>query len=326
MRRFLFASLVSIFLGTAQAQPELRLSTAVGPAYPLGRAGERWAQLLSERANGAFVVRNFPGAVLALRDPLREFGALRDGETDLAIGSALAWSAQLPALAVFGLPWIAPETPQQEALASDAAVRDRVAAIATAANVVVIAIAPLGERVISTSKAPVLTPADMRGLRLRATPVPLVVETLATLNARVEAMPMAAAQAAFAAGTLDGQEATASTLAATRLAASGQKFVTRLGAFSDVMVFAARKPVWDVWNEEQRAIARAAAIEAARDAAAQSREDAALADLTKQGVTLVRPTAAQRAEFRAAAEAVWAKWRNAIGADLVDAAVAAAKR
>src|SRR5437016_1394973 len=113
----------------AQDKPrELKLSTAVGPAYPLGRAGERWAELMNDAVAGAFQVRQYPGAVLALRDALRELGALRDGDADLAVGSALAWSAQLPAFAVYGLPWLAPETEQQEALASDAAVRDLVAA------------------------------------------------------------------------------------------------------------------------------------------------------------------------------------------------------
>ena len=304
-------------IGVAHAQP-LKLSTAVGPAYPIGRAGERWAQFLTERSNGAFEVRQFPGAVLSQRDPLREFGALRDGEADLAVGSALAWSAQLPAFAVYGLPWLGVDS---ETIANDANVRDRVATQALAANVLIVAVAPLGERVISTTKAAVMSPSDMRGLRFRTTPIPLVIETFATLGARAEAMTLPDAQAAFAAGTLDGQEATATTLAATRAAATGQKFVTRLDAFGDVMVFAVRKQVWDAWSETQRTTARDAALDAAREAAASSREDAALAELTKQGVTLVRLTPAQRAVFREAVQAVWSKWTSLIGADLVHAAM-----
>ena len=81
-------------------------------------------------------------------------------------------------------------------------------------------------------------------------------------------MSLADAQSLLAAGTLDGQEAAASTLAATRIAASGQKFVTRWGAFADVMVFAVRRSVWAKWSPEQQAAARATALEAARDAGA----------------------------------------------------------
>src|SRR5664279_5361731 len=68
--------------------PEIRLSTALGAAYPLGRAGERWAQLINDNAAGAFEVRTHPGATLAQRDPAGEFGALRDGRAHLAVGAS----------------------------------------------------------------------------------------------------------------------------------------------------------------------------------------------------------------------------------------------
>ena len=37
--------------------PEFKLSTAQSPAFPLGRAGERWAQLVNEASGAAFEVR-----------------------------------------------------------------------------------------------------------------------------------------------------------------------------------------------------------------------------------------------------------------------------
>jgi TRAP-type C4-dicarboxylate transport system substrate-binding protein len=316
---FVIAVALILGCGIGHAQ-ELKLSTASGPAFPLGKAGERWMQLMNDKAAGAYEVRQYPGAVLAGRDPLREFGALRDGAADLAVGSALAWSAQLPAFGVYGLPWIANDAYEQESLASAPAVRELVDAAAAQAGVIVLAIVPLGERVVATVKGAVAAPADFSGLRLRTTPIPLVIETLATLGARAESMSLADAQSLLAAGTLDGQEAAASTLAATRIAASGQKFVTRWGAFADVMVFAVRQSVWAKWSREQQAAARATALEAARDAGALAREDTALAELGKQGVTVTKLTTSQRAALRAAVEPVWSKWTNPIGADLVAAA------
>jgi TRAP-type C4-dicarboxylate transport system substrate-binding protein len=311
---------------TIQAQdkpPELKLSTAQGPAFALGKAGERWAQLVNEKAGGAFEVKQYPGAVLAGRDPGREYGALKDGAADLAVGSALAWSAQLPALAVYALPWLAAETRDQEALAADVPLREFVAAQANLGGVIILAVAPLGDRVLATMKAAVRAPGEMAGLRVRVLPNPLVIDMFATLGARPMAMGLADAQAAFVAGTLDGQEAAPSALAATRIAAVGQKFVTRWGAFADAMVFAVRRTTWDAWNEAQRTVVRNAANEAAREAAALAREEAALTELTKQGVTIVRLSAAQRMAFRAAVQPVWDKWTTPIGADLVRAAEAA---
>ena len=309
----------------AQAKPELRLGSAIGPAFALGKAAERWAALLNERSAGAFEVRHHPGGTLHGRDPLREFGALRDGGADLAVGSALAWSSQLPAFGVYGLPWIAPESGDQDRLVNAPAVRALLDGAAAKAGVVVIAVAPLGERVVATFNDPVTSAGDLAGLRIRTITVPLIVETLSTLGARPEAMALAEAQAAFASRALGGQEGAPSTLAAARIGAWGLRTVTRWGAFADAMIFAMREPLWRQWNDAQQSAARDAAAEAARAAGAIAREEAALAELGKQGITVVRPTPAQREALRVSAEPVWSKWSAPIGPDLVAAAQAAVK-
>ena len=322
-RSFVMAALALASHARAQEKSEVRLSTATGPAFAIGKAGERWAALLTESFASAYEVRHYPGATLALRDPLREFGALRDGAADMAVGSALAWSAQLPPFAVYGLPWLAPEVREQEALAAAAGVRERIDAAAAAAGVVVIATAPLGERAIATFDGGITAPAALKGRTIRTTTIPLILDTLATLGARPASMTLAEAQAQFAARALDGQEGPPSTLAAARVAASGLKFVTRWGAFADAMVFAVRQPLWSRWSPAQQAAAGVAALTAAREAGALAREDAAFGELNKQGVDVVRPTPAQRAALRAAVESVWTKWTPAIGAELVAAAQAA---
>ena len=151
----------------ASALPEVKLSVAQSPAFPLGRAAERWAALVNETAARAFNVKLHPGVTLAGRDPTREFGALKDGLADMAVGSALAWSAQFPSAGVYALPWLAPEAPQQEALAANAALLDLVARRAAFADVIVLAVAPVGARVLATSKHAVRTPADAAGMRVR---------------------------------------------------------------------------------------------------------------------------------------------------------------
>jgi TRAP-type C4-dicarboxylate transport system substrate-binding protein len=154
-------------------------------------------------------------------------------------------------------------------------------------------------------------------------PLRPVQDVYIALGALPQSMTFAQAQAALSAGTLDGQDTMPTTLVATRAMASGQKFVTRWGAFSDVMVFAVRKAAWDVWPEDRRALVRGAAERSAREANALAREDAALAQLTKEGVTIVRLSPAQRAALREVAQPAIASWTNAAGKDLVDAARAA---
>ena len=95
---------------------EIKLSTALGPAYAQARAGEMWAELIRERSAGRIVVKHYPGATLAQRDPARELPALRDGAVDLAVGSSLTWSAQVPALNLLALPWLVPDDSVLETL------------------------------------------------------------------------------------------------------------------------------------------------------------------------------------------------------------------
>ncbi len=307
----------------AGALPEVKLSVAQSPVFPLGKAAERWAALINETTARTFNVKLYPGVTLAGRDPAREFGALKDGIADMAVGSALAWSAQFPSAGVYALPWLAPEAPQQEALAGNAALLDLVARRAALADVVVLAVAAAGGRVLATAKGPVRTPAEAAGLRVRVPGAPLIIDTYAALSAQPQALDFAAAQSAYASGALDGQDALPSALAAQRITAVGQRTVTRWGAFADAMIFAVRRSVWEGWTDAQRKEVRAAALLAAREAQGIAREDAAVAELVKQGITVVTLSAVQRAALRAVAQNVWAKWTPAIGPELVAAAEAA---
>ena len=69
---------------------EWKLSTALGPAYPQGRAGVIWAELIREQSGGRLNAKTFPGATLVQRDAAREFAALRDGAIDLAVAPKVA--------------------------------------------------------------------------------------------------------------------------------------------------------------------------------------------------------------------------------------------
>ena len=105
----------------AQAPPppaaiEWKLSTALGPAYPEGRAGAIWARLIGERSGGRLTVKLFPGATLAQHDPAREFAALRDGAMELAVGSTAAWATQVKELNLVALPWLVPDADALDAL------------------------------------------------------------------------------------------------------------------------------------------------------------------------------------------------------------------
>jgi TRAP-type C4-dicarboxylate transport system substrate-binding protein len=331
MRRRAVASIVALLAaaGVANAQPDapqLKVSVAVGPAMPLGKAAERWAALLTEGAQGRFVAKLHAGATLAGRDAARELLALNAGAADLAVGSALQWSAQVPALGVFSLPWIAPDDVDLDTLVSDPPLAQALAARLEAAGAVLVAAAPLGHREIATLARSIRGPDDLRGLRLRVAAAPLLHDVLSALGATPRTMPFVDAQAAFAKGGLDGQEGLPTALAAARAGAAGQKHLTQWGGIADAMIFAVRKPVWEAWSEAQREAARRAAKQAIEEAGARAREQAAMRQLSRNGVAIVRITRAGHAAFRDAVRDVAARWRNTVGEDVVSLAEQALAR
>src|SRR5260221_14183518 len=109
--------------------------------------------------------------MLAWRYPVLDCSAVKVGAGEPAVGSAVAWSGQFAPLAVYATPWLAPEPHQLQALAADGALRQRLFALMESQGVVGLAIAPLGEHVLATAKAPVESPADCRGLRVRVMPL-----------------------------------------------------------------------------------------------------------------------------------------------------------
>jgi len=306
----------------AAPQP-LKLSTAQGPAYPLGKAGEIWATLIRERSGGRLAVTHFPGATLSSRDPAREFGALRDHTFELAVGSTFGWSAQVPQLNVLALPWLVPDAPELEALI-EGDVGKRLSAILEAAGVVPVAWAANGFIELA-SKAPVHKPADLAGMQVRAQPSPMVEETLAALKARPSAMSVADARAALESGRLDGQETSIAAYSASRLYAGPLTHLQLWHAHADALVFAVNRSVWDSWPESDRQLVREAAVEASQKALAMARrlaDDSALAKLGAQGAIVTRLTPAGRDAFREAARDVYDRWTPIIGTELVEAAEA----
>lgn len=303
---------------------EWKLSTALGPAYPQGKAGEIWGALIRERSGGRLSVKLFPGATLVQRDPAREFAALRDGAIDLAVGSAAAWGAQVKELNLIALPWLVPDRDALETLLRSE-VAARLAASVQAAGVVPLAWAGDGFRELATRRA-VHVPPDLNGLKLRVTASPLFLDTLLALGARPASMGAADALAAQRRGALDGEQISVAAYRTARLYAAGVAHLLLWDAHADALLFAINRTVWDRLSDADRELVRQAARDAGTQAGVLSRvqsDAAALAELARQGATVTRLTPSGKARFREASRGAYDRWAAVVGEDLVRAAEAA---
>ena len=316
------------FTAGAPAQsykPEYKMSLVVGTAFPWGKGGEIWANLVRERTQGRINFKLYPGVSLIQGDQTREFSALRQGVIDMAVGSTINWSPQVKELNLFSLPFLMPDYAAMDAL-TQGDVGKEIFKIIEKAGVVPLAWGENGYREISNSKLAIKKPEDMKGLKIRVVGSPLFLDIFTALGANPTQMSFADAQPALATGAVDGQENPMSIFTVAKLHTLAQKHITMWGYVADPLIFVVNKEIWASWTEADRAIVKQAAIDAGKQEIAIARKGLIeadrpmLKDVAALGVTITQLSPQERDAFVKATRPVYDKWKTQIGANLVNAA------
>ncbi len=317
------------FTAAAPAQTayksEYKMSLVLGPAYPWGKGGEIWANLVRERTQGRINIKLYPGVSLIQGDQTREFSAIRQGVIDLAVGSTINWSPQVKELNLFSLPFLMPDYAAMDAL-TQGDVGKEIFRIIDKAGVMPLAWGENGYREISNSKRAIKMPEDLKGLKIRVVGSPLFLDTFTALGANPTQMSWADAQPALATGAVDGQENPMAIYTAAKLHTMAQKYVTMWGYVADPLIFVANKDIWASWTPADQAIVKQAAVDAGKQEIAIARKGLAeadkplLKDIAANGVTVTQLSAPEREAFVKATRPVYDKWKNQIGANLVNTA------
>ena len=325
----LAATALALTVGApAQAQnykSEYKMSLVLGPAYPWGKGGEIWANLVKERTQGRINIKLYPGVSLIQGDQTREFSAIRQGVIDMAVGSTINWSPQVKELNLFSLPFLMPDYAAMDALTQGEVGKD-IFKIIDKAGVMPLAWGENGYREISNSKLAIKKPEDLKGLKIRVVGSPLFLDTFTALGANPTQMSWADAQPALATGAVDGQENPMAIYTAAKLHTMAQKYVTMWGYVADPLIFVVNKDIWASWTPADQAIVKQAAVDAGKQEIAIARKGLAeadkplLKDIASNGVTVTQLSPAERDAFVKATRPVYEKWKNQIGANLVTTA------
>ncbi|MFI5447067.1 DctP family TRAP transporter solute-binding subunit [Polaromonas sp. UC242_47] len=316
------------FTAGASAQtykPEYKMSLVLGPAFPWGKGGEIWANMVRERTQGRINIKLYPGVSLIQGDQTREFSAIRQGVIDMAVGSTINWSPQVKELNLFSLPFLMPDYAAMDAL-TQGDVGKEIFKVIDKAGVMPLAWGENGYREISNSKLAIKKPEDLKGLKIRVVGSPLFLDTFTALGANPTQMSWADAQPALATGAVDGQENPMALYTAAKLHTVAQKHITMWGYVADPLIFVVNKDIWASWTEADRAIVKQAAIDAGKQEIAIARKGLAEADrpllkeISALGVTITQLNPQEREAFVKMTRPVYDKWKNQIGANLVNTA------
>ena len=330
-KNFLGLALAAAALAFSVAAPaqtyksEYKMSLVLGPAYPWGKGGEIWANLVRERTQGRINIKLYPGVSLIQGDQTREFSAIRQGVIDLAVGSTINWSPQVKELNLFSLPFLMPDYAAMDAL-TQGDVGKEIFRIIDKAGVMPLAWGENGYREISNSKLAIKKPEDLKGLKIRVVGSPLFLDTFTALGANPTQMSWADAQPALATGAVDGQENPMAIYTAAKLHTMAQKYVTMWGYVADPLIFVVNKDIWASWTPADQAIVKQAALDAGKQEIAIARKGLAEADrpllkeIANQGVTVTQLSPQEREAFVKSTRPVYDKWKTQIGASLVSSA------
>ncbi|MBO0764999.1 MAG: DctP family TRAP transporter solute-binding subunit [Hyphomicrobiaceae bacterium] len=304
---------------------EYRISTVVGVPFPWGLSAQRWADLVKERTNGRIVMKVYPGASLVGGDQTREFTAMRQGVIDMAVGSTINWSPQVPELNLFSLPFLMPDYKAIDAITAGEPGKKLFETIASK-DIVPLAWGENGFRELTNSKRAIRAPDDLRGLKIRVVGSPLFNDTFTALGANPTQMSWADAQPALSTGAVDGQENPLTIFTVAKLHTVGQKHVTLWHYVADPLIFAVNKDVWTSFSADDQKIVREAALEAGKYGIEVARkgvtpqDPSVLRDITGLGVEIISLSPEQLDAFRKVTRPVYDKWKARIGGDLVAAA------
>ncbi|WP_298451797.1 DctP family TRAP transporter solute-binding subunit [uncultured Marinobacter sp.] len=318
------AALLLGSVANAQYKDEYTVSTVLPSAFPWGQAADKWVELVKERSEGRINMKIYSNSQLVSGDQTKEFSAMRSGLIDMAVGSTINWSPQVPELNLFSLPFLMPDNAAIDAITQGEAGEAVFKAIEKR-GVTPLAWGENGFRELSNSKLAISEPSDLEGLKIRVVGSPLFQDTFTALGANPTQMSWADAKPALTTGAVDGQENPLSVFDVARIDQVGQEHLTLWHYMADPLVFAVSNRVWAQFNAEDQALLKQAAVDAGTWEIEKSRAELAetLQAIKDRGVTVTELTQEQHDAFVNATRSVYKKWTPRIGDDLVKQAQAA---
>ncbi|MBL3592067.1 MAG: TRAP transporter substrate-binding protein [Synergistaceae bacterium] len=299
----------------AFAATEIKLAHVVNEKDAFHACALKFKEIVEEKTGGEIVVQLFPNATLGDERNLLE--SLKMGVVEMAIITGGPIINFMPQFGVFDLPFLF-ASPEHAYKVLDGEIGRKMLADMEKNGWKGLAYGERGFRNLTNSKRPVVTPADMTGLKIRLMQNPVFVDAFKALGANAVPMAWTEALTALQQGTIDGQENPINVIHAFNLNES-QKYLTltRHAYSPNVILFSLRK--WKEFTPEQQAIMEEAAQAAAeynRDLD-NANEAAWLQELKDRGMEVVENP--DLAAFREAVQPVYEKYEEKFGKDLIEA-------
>jgi tripartite ATP-independent transporter DctP family solute receptor len=310
-------------MGVGEAKIPLKIgwNSSDGATDPLAIMAHEFAKNIELLAPGEFEPKLFPNAQLGQEKEMIE--GLSFGTIDVSVINNSPVANVVPAFQLNDLPFLY-GSPAQAAEVLDGPVGQILLSKLTEKNIIGLGFAENGFRNMVNNVRPVAKPEDVVGVKYRVMENPLYIEMFRALGGNAVPMAWGEVFTAMQQGTIDGLEIPVAIVANNKFYEVAKYLSLDNHTYSALVVMMAKK-TWDKLNPDQR-LAALRATEAAKTVQrAQNAKnlDALIAEIEQKGMKV--NTIANPAEFRAKVGKVYDMFRDKIGADLLERALAAVK-
>ena len=305
----------------ALAQTELKIgwTTSDGETDPYAIAARGLAAALEDEAPGEFTFSYFPNRQLG--DEREMVEALEFGTLDVGIITNAVIANVAPAFQLNDMPFLYGNEAQAHAVL-DGEVGQRMLAGLSDNGIVGLAFAEGGFRHMINNERPVSTPGDVDGVKYRVMQNPVFIGMFQALGGNAVPMAWGEVYTAVQQGTVDGLEIPIAVIQNNNFAEVVQYLSLTRHTYSALGVLMSRRTFDRLSPEQQdavRAAAQAAAI--AQRAAVAENTNAIIQALEADGMVINEVD--DPGAFRSLVTPVYDEFRDSIGSDLLDAALAA---
>ena len=301
----------------AQAKTfKLKLGHVAATDEPYAVAAQKFADLVKAATNGNVTIEIFPNSVLGSSRDLIE--GLQLSTVDATLCTAAVLSNFLPKAQVIELPFMF-NSREHVYKVMDGPLAAEIYAGAEGKGLKIVSTWENGFRNITNNVRPIVTPADMKGIKIRVQESQMYIDLFKALGANPTPMARGEVFTALQQKTVDAQENPMGQIYTSRFY-EVQKYLTLTGhSYSpEVLIFSL-----NTWKklpaEYQTAIMKAAQEARDFDRKLSAEKDAEFVKLVKEkGMQVTTLSPAQVEAFSALMEPVWEKYYKVIGKDLIE--------
>ncbi|MCM3704317.1 MULTISPECIES: TRAP transporter substrate-binding protein [Cytobacillus] len=292
----------------------IKVSIGVNDKHPEYEASLKFKELVEAESDDLTVDVYHSGQIADDRSAIE---MLQFGTLDATIPSTSPLINFIPAFGVFDLPFTVPNEEVADKIL-DGPFGDKMLEMVDQQGLVGLAWWENGFRNLTNDAKPVAGMKDVKGLKIRTMENEIHLDAWKALGANPTPMAFTELFTALQQGTIDGQENPYPTILLSKYH-EVQKHVSNTNHVYTPFIFLFSKMVWEELSAEQQDIISKAAVEAGKFNRERTREvaDESLETLKKE-MTFTEIKEGEFEKFQEAVKPVIDKYKDKIGADIVD--------